>query len=107
MSKKGNSPKPYVNGTINVDGTGSTIDLEIKLPIRIYLSFGIGYLTILINIIFGLMDGEHERYTYIIPIFILVFGYGLIITTFNQEVELAEEKLMELFSEKESTSNKT
>ena len=107
ISKKSHSPKPYVNGTMNVDGTGSIIDVEVKLPIRIYLNFGIIYLTVLINIIFGLMDGLLEWYKYIIPVFLLVFGYAFILTTFNQEVELAEEKLMELFSEKESTSNNT
>ena len=100
ISKTGTNTKPYVKGTINKSETGSTIDIEMKLPSRVYFNFGAAYLTMIIYMIFGLMDGDREWYTYILPIFILVFGYFFILVTFNQEAELAEEKLMEIFSEK-------
>lgn len=99
ISKTGTNAKPYVNGTITKKESGSTIDIEMKLPLRIYLNFGTAYLTMLIAMIYGLMDADREWYMYIIPVFILVFGCTFILVTFNQEAELAEEKLMEIFSE--------
>lgn len=102
ISKTGTNAKPYVNGIANKSKLGSRIEIEMKLPIRVYLNFGTAYLTVIIFMIFGLMDGDREWYMYILPIFILVFGYTFILVTFNQEAELAEEKLMEIFSEQES-----
>lgn len=95
----GNEIKPYVSDTINNEGSGTLIDIEIKLSGSVYLKMGIGYLTILTAIILGLIEGEHAWYKYLLPGFILIFGYAFRLLHFNKEAQSAEDKLMEIFSE--------